>query len=256
MNFEVENNSLTQDVALITGSGTGIGFAIAQAFIAADAKVCITGRREAPLKEAQQSLGENATYFSGDICDANDRQNMVEHTRSTFNADITTLINNAGQNIKAPALEVTEDAFDDLLNTHVKAAFALSQLVAPSMIKQQRGSILFMASMASFMGVPNIIGYTTAKSAVLGLTRGLSAEWSPSGVRINAIAPGWISTPMTDKAFANDIKRKEKVLSRTPMQKMGEPEDIANMAVFLSSNNAKFITGQCFTVDGGAAIGF
>lgn len=256
MNYQVEQNSLHQQVALVTGGGTGIGFAIAQALVKAGAQVCITGRRQNMLEEAVAKLGDTATFYAGDITNAIDRNKMVAHTRTTFDADIALLVNNAGQNIKAPALEVTEESFDDVLNTHVKAGFALSQLVAPNMISNGQGCILFMASMASFMGVPNVIAYTTAKTAVLGLTRGLAAEWSSLGVRVNAIAPGWIHTPMTDQAFANDTQRKEKVLSRTPMSKMGEPTDIANMAVFLASSNAKFITGQCFTVDGGAAIGF
>ncbi|WAJ70113.1 SDR family NAD(P)-dependent oxidoreductase [Catenovulum adriaticum] len=256
MNYQVEQNSLHQQVALVTGGGTGIGFAIAQALVKAGAQVCITGRRQNMLEEAVAKLGNTATFYAGDITNATDRNKMVAHTRTTFDADITLLVNNAGQNIKAPALDVTQDSFDDVLNTHVKAGFALSQLVAPNMIANGQGCILFMASMASFMGVPNIIAYTTAKTAVLGLTRGLAAEWSSLGIRVNAIAPGWIHTPMTDQAFANDTQRKDKVLSRTPMNKMGEPTDIANMAVFLASSNAKFITGQCFTVDGGAAIGF
>lgn len=256
MNYQVEQNSLHQQVALVTGGGTGIGFAIAQALVKAGAQVCITGRRQNTLEEAVTKLGNTATFYAGDITNAADRNKMVAHTRSIFDADITLLVNNAGQNIKGPALEVTQDSFDDVLDTHVKAGFALSQLVAPSMIANGQGCILFMASMASFMGVPNVIAYTTAKTAVLGLTRGLAAEWSPLGIRVNAIAPGWIHTPMTDQAFANDTQRKDKVLSRTPMSKMGEPADIADMVVFLSSNNAKFVTGQCFTVDGGAAIGF
>ncbi len=256
MNVNNDKHNLQQDIALVTGGGTGIGFAIAQGLITAGAKVCITGRRAEVLEDAVKILGNSATYYAGDITQATDRQKMVEHVEGTFNGHVSILINNAGQNIKQPALEVTEESFDDVLNTHVKAAFALSQLVAPKMIEHEQGSILFMASMASFMGVPNVIAYTTAKTAVLGLTRGLAAEWSSLGIRVNAIAPGWIHTPMTDKAFANDDQRKQKVLARTPMQKMGEPEDIANMAVFLSSTAAKFITGQCYTVDGGAAIGF
>jgi gluconate 5-dehydrogenase len=253
-NFKAD--TLLGDIVLVTGGGSGLGFVIAQAFIAVGAKVCITGRRESLLKSAVQTLGDNATYCQGDVTSAEDRKRMVEHTRTHFSADITVLINNAGQNVKRPALEVSDDDFDELLNTHVKAAFSLARMVAPHMIEAKRGSIVFMASMASFMGVPNIIGYTTAKTAVLGLTRGLSAEWSSLGVRVNAIAPGWIHTPMTDKAFNDDPVRKQKVLDRTPMQSMGDPDDIAQMAVYLCSTSAQFVTGQCFRVDGGASIGF
>lgn len=141
------------------------------------------------------------------------------------------------------------------MNTLVKAGFALARDVAPEMIGQGKGSTLFMASTASLMGVPQVIGYT-AKAAVQGLTRGLSADCLSLGVRVNAIAPGWIHTPMTDQAFAGDPACKNKVLGRTPMNTMGETEDIAQSAVYLCSPAAKFITGQCLNVDGGASIGF
>lgn len=256
MNNNFKADTLQDDVVLVTGGGSGIGFFIAQALITAGAKVCITGRRENLLENAMKTLGKNATYCQGDVTNAEDRKQMVEHTQTHFNANISVLINNAGQNIKRPALEVSDDDFDDLLNTHVKAAFSLARMVAPKMIEAKRGNIIFMASMASFMGVPNIIGYTTAKTALLGLTHGLSAEWSSLGIRVNAIAPGWIHTPMTDKAFGDDPVRKQKVLDRTPMQTMGAPNDIAQMAVFLCSSSSQFVTGQCLRVDGGASIGF
>ncbi|MEO0796801.1 MAG: SDR family oxidoreductase [Verrucomicrobiota bacterium] len=248
-------HQLDGETALVTGGGTGIGFAIAQALVHANAKVCIVGRREPLLKDAVETLGGNATYAVGDVTHADDRKRIVEHTKGTLGG-VSILVNNAGQNVKKPAVEVTDDDFDALLNTHVKAGFALARDLAPDMIENRKGSIIFMASMASFMGVPNIIGYTTAKTAILGLTRGLAAEWSQFGVRVNAIAPGWIHTPMTDKAFEGDPARKAKVLGRTPMNSMGDPEDIAQAAVYLSSPSAKFITGQCLTVDGGASIGF
>ncbi|MGC6423419.1 MAG: SDR family NAD(P)-dependent oxidoreductase [Lentimonas sp.] len=242
--------------ALITGGGSGIGLAIAKAFVAAGAQVCITGRRADILDTAVAELGAQATAFTGDVTNATDRTNMLAQVEKAFGQSASILINNAGQNVKKPAIEMSDEDFDALLNTHVKAGFALARDAAPAMIEAGKGSIVFMASMASFMGVPNIIGYTTAKTAVLGLTRGLSAEWSQKGIRVNAIAPGWIHTPMTDYAFDGDPKRKEKVLSRTPMNCMGQPEDIAQSAVYLCSPAAKFITGQCLNVDGGASIGF
>ncbi|MGJ8640970.1 MAG: SDR family NAD(P)-dependent oxidoreductase [Opitutaceae bacterium] len=247
---------LKGEVALITGGGSGIGFAMAKAFIDAGAQVCIAGRREDVLEQALSQLGATATSFAGDVTNAVDRANLLSHVQQVFDAPVSVLINNAGQNVKKPALEVSDEDFDALLDTHVKAGFALSRDVAPAMIEAGKGSIIFLASMASFMGVPNIIGYTAAKTAVLGLTRGLSAEWSAQGIRVNAIAPGWIHSPMTDKAFEGDPERKAKVLGRTPMNQMGQPKDIAQAAVYLCSPAAKFITGQCLNVDGGASIGF
>lgn len=247
---------LDGEVAMITGGGSGIGLAIAQAFVDSGARVCITGRRSDVLEDALKTLGSNATSFAGDVTQPEGRSGMLSHTTSHFEAPISILVNNAGQNIKKFALDLTDEEFGQILNTHVNAGFSLARDVASPMIGAEKGSILFMASMASFMGVPQVIGYTAAKTAVLGLVRGLSAEWSSHGVRVNAIAPGWIHTPMTDKAFAGDPARKEKVLSRTPMNRIGMPEDIAQSAVYLCSPAAKFITGHCLSVDGGASIGF
>ena len=247
--------SLAGRNALVTGGGSGLGFSMAQAFIAAGARVCVSGRRESVLADAVAKLGANSTYVVGDVTKAEDRVRMVEAVVSRWGA-LSILVNNAGQSLKKPALEVTDEEFDQLFDTHVKAAFSLTREVARDMIEQGQGSILFIASMASYMGVPQIVGYTAAKTALLGLTRALAAEWSEFGVRVNAIAPGWISTPMTDRAFAGDPARKAKVLSRTPMKRMGEPSDIGQTAAFLCSDAAKFITGQCISVDGGASIGF
>lgn len=247
---------LDGEVALVTGGGSGLGFAIAQAFVDAGAKVCITGRRKDVLEDAVKELGSQVTFYAGDVTNPDDRASMLKRVKDVFSAPVSILVNNAGQNIKKPALEVSDSEFDQLLDTHVKAGFALSRDVAPDMIDAGKGSILFIASMASFMGIPLVVGYSTAKTAVLGLTRALAAEWSEHGIRVNAIAPGWIHTPMTDKAFSGDPSRKEKVISRTPMGKMGSPEDIGKNAVYLCSDAAQFVTAQCIRVDGGASIGF
>jgi len=248
--------SLEGRTALVTGGGTGIGLAISQCLIRAGAQVCISGRREEVLKQAVEQLGDRATAFNGDVSVADDRAGMIQHATEAFGRPITILVNNAGQHHKQPAVDVTDEAFDAVLTTHVKASFALSRDLAPDMISAGGGSVIFIASMASFMGLPQIVGYTTAKTAVLGLVRSLTAEWASQGVRVNAIAPGWIHTPMTDKAFADAPERKAKVLSRTPMGTMGSPEDIGYAAVYLCSNEARFVTGQCLCVDGGASIGF
>jgi gluconate 5-dehydrogenase len=112
-----------------------------------------------------------------------------------------------------------------------------------------------MASMGSIMGLPQASAYSAAKSALLGLTRSLAAEWSPKGIRVNAIAPGWIETPMLKQAMAADPQRQAKVLGRTPLNCFGAPEDIAYASVYLSSPAARFVTGSCLVVDGGASIG-
>ena len=135
-------------------------------------------------------------------------------------------------------------------------AQALTCAILPGMIERKHGNILFTASMASLFGFPLVMAYAAAKSAYLGMVRTLAVELSSQGIRVNAIAPGWIMTPILEKAVLPDAKRVEKILSRTPMNRFGEPEDIGWAAVYLCSPAAKFVTGVVLRVDGGASIGF
>lgn len=247
--------SLQGKNAIVTGGGTGIGLGITKSLIEAGATVLITGRREEKLISVCEELGENCIYFSGDMTSPEDRSKLISESKALLGGSINFLINNAGNHLKKAAAEVTDDEFQNVMNIHVNASFALSRDFYPTM-KKEGGSIVMIASMASYMGVPKIVAYTAAKCAVVGLTRALAAEWSEDGIRVNAIAPGWISTPMTDKAFEGDQKRMDKVLSRTPMKTFGKPDDIGQATVFLCSDASKFVTGTLFPVYGGAQIGF
>ena len=145
--------------------------------------------------------------------------------------------------------------FQRVIDTHVLGAFALSRALIPGMKQQGRGNILFIASMASLMGIPEVVAYSAAKTALVGLVRTLATELSADGIRVNAIAPGWIESDMSLKALANDAPRRERVLTRTPMKRLGKPEDIG-AAVYLCSPAARFVTGVLLPVDGGISIGF
>ena len=170
--------------------------------------------------------------------------------------EISILVNNAGIHLKKPAIQTTDDEMLRVLQTHVIGAHALVRAVAPGMVRRKKGSVIFIASMASLMGLPFVMAYSAAKSAHLGMVRTLATELSPSGVRVNAIAPGWIETDMAAQAMANDPKRFERIVQRTPMGKFGAPEDVGMAAVYLCSPAAKFVTGIVLPVDGGASIGF
>lgn len=247
--------SLQGEHALITGGGTGLGLAIAQCFIESGACVTIVGRRAEPLQEACRIMGTNAAYLAADITDESRVLTLVSEAEEKH-GPVSILVNNAGIHLKKPA-EVTTDAeFQKVIQTHLFAAFSLSREAAKGMLERGRGSILFTASMTSFIGMTQVVAYSAAKSAYLGMVRALAADWSGKGIRVNAIAPGWIASAMTEKAFASDPARKDKVLSRTPMGHMGEPNDIGWAAVYLSSPAAKFVTGTVLPIDGGASIGF
>ena len=247
--------TLEGQVALITGGGTGLGLGCARAFVDRGANVVIAGRREEVLRSAVEELGSQADFRLHDVTDFSSAEALITSVEEQF-GNLTALINNAGQALKKPTEELTEEEMLELLDVHVRGAFALSKHAAISMMKSGGGSILFMASMASLFGIPFIAAYAAAKSAHLGMMRTMAVEWSPKGVRVNAIAPGWIVTDMVRETVLKDPKRQERILARTPMDRFGEPEDIGWAAAFLASPAARFITGVCLPVDGGASIGF
>jgi gluconate 5-dehydrogenase len=247
--------SLKGEVALITGGGSGLGLGMAKCFVAAGAKVVLVGRRTDVLKKAARPFGRAAATMAHDITDLNSAPELVRAAADHF-GDFTILVNNAGIHLKKPALEITPAEFNAVFQTHVAAAFALTQAVLPSMLKRRHGSILFTASMASLFGIPLVAAYATAKTAQLGLVRSLATEVSPHGVRVNAIAPGWIESDMMLKALSGDPARSQKILGRTPMNCFGTAEDIGLAATYLCSPAARFVTGVVLPVDGGASIGF
>lgn len=254
MNFP-DAFSLSGEVVLITGGGTGIGLAMAQAMHAAGARVVLVGRREPELCAAAKSLGDRASFVVHDITQLDAAAALIERVTREVGA-ITCLVNNAGIHLKKPAVETTPAEFQMVLNTHIVGAHALVRAVAPGMIARKHGTILFTASMASLFGIPLVIAYTAAKTAMVGMVKGYATELSPHGVRVNAIAPGWIETEMSRKALDGDPGRKAKILGRTPAAKLGAPSDVGWAAVYLASPAAKFVTGVTLPVDGGASIGF
>lgn len=247
--------NLQDKSALITGGGSGLGLGIAKAFTEAGCRVIITGRRENVLKDACKELGELAAYIVNDITELDSIPGLVDEVEEQY-GPVDILINNAGINMKKYALDVTDEEFAKILDTNLNGLFALAREMGKKMVKRKQGSIINITSMAAIYGIPQVTAYTASKTGVLGLTRALAVDLSPHGVRVNAIAPGFIETPMSKKAFDSDPARKEKVISRTPMKKLGSPDDVAFASIYLASDASKFITGINLPVDGGNSIGF
>jgi NAD(P)-dependent dehydrogenase (short-subunit alcohol dehydrogenase family) len=247
--------SLEGKVALMSGGGTGLGFAMASALLAAGARVAIGGRRKDVLDRAAKELGPNASAVELDVTRPASCGDCVAVVAQTLGS-VDILINNAGIHLKKPALDTSVEEFTSVWQTHVQGAFALSRAAIPEMQKRGGGSFLFITSMSALIGMPQIIAYSAAKSAYLGMVRAFASELAPHGIRVNAIAPGWIETPMLHQALENDPPRKAKILSRTPMARFGQGDDIGWAAVYLSSPAARFVTGVVLPVDGGASIGF
>ena len=246
---------LDGEVALITGGGSGLGLGMARCMATAGATVVIAGRREAVLREACAAIGERASWLCVDVTDFAAVEAALDGIVRRV-GPISILVNNAGIHLKAAAVDTTVEGFRALVETHVLAAHNLSRLLLPAMLKARHGSILFTASMAAMMGIPLVVAYSAVKSAYTGMVRGLSAEVAEHGVRVNAIAPGWINSAMMCAALAGDAQRRAKIMGRIQMGHFGEPEDIGWAAVYLCSPAARYVTGVLLPVDGGASQGF
>ena len=246
---------LAGEVAVITGGGTGLGYGIAESFVSAGARVVITGRRKDVLEEAQRRLGESVRWVQNDVTEAGSAEALLAHI-SDMGWQPSVLVNNAGRHLKKLATETTPNEFRAVLETHVHGAFAMTRALLPGMIERGHGSIVFMVSRTALMGIPQVIAYSAAKSAYLGMIRSLASEVGAKGVRVNGIAPGWIETPMLHQALDGDPARRNRILSRTPMGRFGTPADIGAAAVYLCSPAGQFVNGVVLPVDGGASIGF
>jgi len=240
--------------AVISGGGTGLGLATAGVFHQAGAQVTILGRRAHILEQAVASIGPRASHLVVDVSDMSAAADAAVALEAI--APVAVLVNNAGTHHKAPSLDSTDVEFQRVVATNLLGTFALTREVARSMTLRGTGSIIMITSMAALFGIPSVAAYSASKSAIAGLTRQLAVEFGPSGVRVNAIAPGFIETDMNRDIFRNDPGRLKKVLDRTPMGTLGKPEDVAETALFLASPAARYLTGVSIPVDGGTSIGF
>lgn len=245
-----------EKVALITGGSSGIGYAIACRFVKEGYRTIITGRNTEKLEKAARELGEPCEGVPFDMNWLDKIPEFVRQAQRKYGR-IDILVNNAGINQKKPLVEVTDEDFESIIKTNQTALFALTREVAKVMLQQETGgAIINISSMAAAHGIPKVASYTASKAALEGMTRAMAVDLSPMGIRVNSVAPGFIETPMSTRALNGDPERKARVLSRTPMKRMGQPEEIANAVYFLASGQASFITGQCLNVDGGYSIGF
>ena len=227
---------------LVTGGTSGIGQAIAIAFAAQGAQVTVTGATEA---EAQACRGPSLNAIA---LDAQDRECVAHFVASLTRLDH--LVNAAG--IIRRGAEHDPEVFDQVIDINLSGTMRMCTLCRP-LLAASKGTILNMASMLSFSGGGLVPGYAASKGGVAQLTKSLAIAYAPDGIRVNAVAPGWIETPLT-QGLRDDPTRSQAVLSRTPMARWGKPDDIAGPALFLASPLAKFVTGAVLVVDGGYSV--
>jgi gluconate 5-dehydrogenase len=243
---------LTGKCALITGSGQGIGLAIAKGFAAQGAKIILNGRTEDRLNEAAkllQAQGAKVTTSLFDVTKAKQVASAVDQIESTV-GPIDILVNNAGMQFRAPLEDFPEDKWNALLATNISSVFFVGQAVARHMIKRGAGKIINIASVQSELARPNIAPYTATKGAVRNLTKGMCTDWAKYGLNINAIAPGYFKTPL-NQALVDNPEFSAWLEKRTPAGRWGNVDELVGAAVFLASDAASFVNGHVLYVDGG-----
>lgn len=244
--------SLENKTAIVTGGNRGLGKTIAMALAAKGANVVIVGRDENRNKQAVteiEGLGRRAMSFSTDLRKIESISEMVERVISEF-GKIDILVNNAGVSQTKFAFDVTEEEWDKVMNLNVKSLFFCSQVVAKAMKEQGHGRIINVSSVVGAVGDVGISSYTASKAAVINLTKSLALEWARYNIQVNAIGPAYIETEMNREELSNPRVR-EKIISKTPMKRLGNPEELEGAVILLASEAGSFITGQTIFVDGG-----
>jgi NAD(P)-dependent dehydrogenase (short-subunit alcohol dehydrogenase family) len=244
---------LAQKVAIVTGASRGIGYACAERLVREGARVMLVDVRQEGAAAAE-ALGDNARFFCADVSQKSDVDAMLAATLSAF-GQVDILVNNAGVTHAADFLDLAEEDFDRVLRVNLKSMFLCSQAVAREMVKRtdtdKRGCIINMSSVNAELTIPNQIPYVISKGGVNQLTRVAAIALAQYGIRVNAIGPGTILTELARNAVLGSPEARHTILSRTPLGRCGEPEEIAGIAAFLASDDASYMTGQTLYADGG-----
>lgn len=239
--------------AIVTGGTRGIGRIIALDLAKNGANIVISGRSEESLKkvcEEIQALGVKALYVQGDVQNADAAQNLIDTCGNELGS-VDILVNNAGITRDNLLMRMKEDEWDDVININLKGTYNTIRAAAKRLMKQRAGKIVNISSVVGVMGNAGQANYAASKAGVIGLTKSIAKEMAPRGINVNAIAPGYIMTDMTDN-IPDD--KKDALLSAIPLGKLGEAQAIADMVTFLASEKSAYITGQTINVDGGMVI--
>ncbi len=247
--------SLEGKLAAVTGATKGIGYAITMAYAEAGADVIIISRTEEDVfqvKEEVEALGRKAYPIVANVQKYNDIIDQINDVIPK-GQPIDIWVNNAGMNIRSDALDVSEEEWDQIIQTNMKSAFFLSQFAAKRMKEHQRGKIINITSVAGHVALRTGVVYGMTKSALIQMTKTLSLEWGKHNIHVNAIGPWYFPTSLTEKLLENEEYVQE-IVDRTPMGRIGKLEELAGSAVFLGSEASNYITGQTLFVDGGMTV--
>jgi dehydrogenase/reductase SDR family protein 4 len=245
--------ALHSRIALVTGASRGIGKAIAATFAREGATVVISSRKQEALEQAAAEIKGNVLPLACHVGRPEEIQRLVSTVKQEFGR-IDILVNNAGTNIaQEPVLKVDETKFDKMISTNLKSAFLLTQAIAPGMCERGWGSIINMASISGLRPQYHGMLYSMTKAALIMMTKSYAQELGPKGVRVNAIAPGLIQTALSEYYWKDEAKLAD-ILGGQPIRHLGQPEEIAELALLLAGDGGSFITGQTFVIDGGRTL--
>ncbi|MCP9201425.1 SDR family oxidoreductase [Gramella sp. GC03-9] len=246
---------LEKKKALVTGGTKGIGRAVVIEFLELGAEVLFTARNEKDVKKLEAELedeGYKATGVVSDAAIAEDRE-AIRNWVANHWGRLDILVNNAGINIRKKANDYSEEEFRKVVEVDLIAPFELSRILFPYLKNSGKASVINIASSAAIQDVGTGVPYAMSKSGLLQQTRSLAVEWAKEGIRVNAVSPWFIKTPLTD-GYLQDEERMKSILNRTPIGRVGEPEEISAIASFLAMNKSSFITGQNIIADGGMSV--
>lgn len=245
--------SLAGRKALVTGAGSGIGRAIAVGLAEAGAGVVLAGRRPEPLEETAAVVaktGVEAAAIPADVRDPAQVRELIASTRDRLGG-LDAVVHAAGVHSLARSLELEDDELTAVLESNLIGAFRLVREAGRSMTESGGGAVVMIASLAALGGFPGRVAYAMSKAGIVSLTETLGVEWADRGVRVNALVPGFIHTPMSDSLVERGALDLEALERRTPLGRRAEPEEMVGPAVFLLSDDASFVTGECLVADGG-----
>jgi NAD(P)-dependent dehydrogenase (short-subunit alcohol dehydrogenase family) len=246
---------LSGKVAVVTGASKGLGRAMARGLAKAGADLVLCARDMVALKGAAseiESLGRKALPVAMDVLKSSSIGSMVEKALDAF-GHVDILVNNAGVNIRKPVVELNESEWDMVLDTNLKGYFLVAKAVAPILIRQGGGKVINIASILGAVALPQQVAYASSKGGIVQMTKVMALEWAPHNIQVNAIAPTYFETPLTEP-LRRDPERNRFIIERTPMARWGRPEELEGAVIFLSSRASDFITGQTIFVDGGWTI--
>lgn len=244
--------SLQGKKAIVTGGSKGIGEATVQEFLALGADVLAVARKPEDLQKLQENTTSSLHILAADMSTTEGRQQLVSWVEANWGS-LDILVNNVGTNIRKPTADYSNEEFDFIMNTNLRSAFELNRLLYPLLSVAEQGNIIHVTSVAGLTHVRTGSVYGMTKAALTQLTRNLAAEWAKDNIRVNAIAPWYISTPLAQTVLQNE-EFYNNVINRTPLRKIGKPEDVAAAIAFLCMPAAAYITGQTLAVDGGFTI--